>query len=356
MRRSPKRLDRWEGRVRSLLTPCPAAEPRLSRRPAEPVGWAPWRWPAWLWGALLGLGLVVGGIGAAAIAAGPVVLPYDEHFVGMSRTQLETLNPDLLGFMRHDRVSLAGAMVAIGVLYLVAAVWGQREGAPWGRQLLVASGTVGFASFFLFLGFGYFDPLHGTTTAVLFPVFLLAVLRDRPRRPTAGGTTLRDERTRRALAGQVGLTLAGLGLLGGGAVVAWVGTHGVFVPSDLSFLHDRSARLIGADDRLLPLLAHDRAGFGGALVSFAVGLLVLVVRGWRPQAYWVWWSVLASAVIGTGSTLVVHYSVGYVDQLHLAPVYLLDALVVGSLALAAPALLHRRAGRSRATGAAITAR
>ena len=273
-RSAVSRVDRLERHARSLLKASPAAEPRR-RRLTRSIDWRVWHWPGWVWGALLGLGMIVGGIGAAGIAIGPVVLPYDEHFVGRSRSQLEALNPDLFGFMRHDRVSMAGAMVAIGVLYLVAAVWGQREGAPWGRQLLLASGTVGFASFFLFLGFGYFDPLHGTTTAVLFPVFLLAVLRDRPQ-PSAAVPEPRDDRSRRTLVGQVGIALAGVGLLVGGVAISWVGTHGVFVPSDLAFLHDRSARLTGGDARLLPLLAHDRAGFGGALISFAVGLLVLV--------------------------------------------------------------------------------
>ena len=159
---------------------------------------------------------------------------------------------------------------------------------------------------------------------------------------SAGSVELADERSRRTLLGQVGLVLGAFGVLGGGLVIAWVGTHGVFVPSDLAFLHDRSGGLTQGNPRLLPLLAHDRAGFGGALVSFAVGLLVLVTRAWRPGAYWVWVAVFSSALIGTGSTLVVHYSVGYVDQLHLAPVYLLDALVAGSLLLAAPALLRRR--------------
>lgn len=355
--RSGARTALWERRLRTMLPPSPAAVSAPGGQVRRVVGWRPWRWPGWVWGSLLGLGLIVGGVGAAAIAAGPVVLPYDERFVGMSRSSLQALNPDLLGFMRHDRVSLAGAMVAIGVLYLVAAVFGQREGAPWGRQLLLASGAVGFASFFLFLAFGYFDPLHGTTTAVLFPVFLLAVLRDRAPE-TLPTTRPPDERDGRALVGQLGLLLAAVGVLGGGIVIAWVGTHGVFVPSDLGFLHDRSSRLTGAHSRLLPLLAHDRAGFGGALVSFGVGLLVLAVRAWRAGAYWVWSAVLASAVAGTGSTLVVHYSVGYVDQLHLAPVYLLDGLVLTVLVLTAPSLLRgrRRSPRGRRTVASEPAR
>ena len=41
-----------------------------------------------------------------------------------------------------------------------------RRGAAWARQAVVTSAAVGFASFFLFLGFGYFDPLHAYVSVV----------------------------------------------------------------------------------------------------------------------------------------------------------------------------------------------
>ena len=45
----------------------------------------------------------------------------------MSRQQLEGINPRLLAFMTHDRVTLAGTMVTIGVLYLQLSLSGVRE-------------------------------------------------------------------------------------------------------------------------------------------------------------------------------------------------------------------------------------
>ena len=55
-------------------------------------------------------------------------------------------------------------MVSIGVLYTSLAYYGMRSGAHWARQTLMISAAIGFASFFLFLGFGYFDPLHAVVS------------------------------------------------------------------------------------------------------------------------------------------------------------------------------------------------
>src|SRR5439155_14069662 len=62
----------------------------------------------WFWTTLMGAGMFFGSILALLIAATQVVLPYDEAFVGMSREELSRINPRLLAFMAHDRVSLAG--------------------------------------------------------------------------------------------------------------------------------------------------------------------------------------------------------------------------------------------------------
>ena len=72
----------------------------------------------WFWTPLMGAGMLFGSLLALAIAMTRVVLPYDEAFVGMPRHELAAVNPRLLAFMAHDRVSLAGTMVAIGVMYL----------------------------------------------------------------------------------------------------------------------------------------------------------------------------------------------------------------------------------------------
>ena len=179
----------------------------------------PTRWPRdWVWIALLGFGMLIGGCLAWIVAATRVVLPYDEAFVGLSRAELEAVNGRLLAFLAHDRVTLSGTMIAIGVLYAQLAIFPLRGGERWARRAIMISASVGFASFFLFLGFGYFDPLHALVTVLLLPFFLLGLFgpRARPRPavtpglptpgPLVGATAVRRGRgraaARRRLAGR----------------------------------------------------------------------------------------------------------------------------------------------------------
>src|SRR3954454_10312204 len=135
------------------------------------------RWPRdWVWIGLLGFGMLIGGGVAWIVAATRVVLPYDETFVGLSRAELLAVNGRLLAFLAHDRVTFSGTMLAIGLLYARLAVYPMRYGQRWARRTITISGAVGFASFFLFLGFGYFDPLHALVTALLLPFLLLGLL------------------------------------------------------------------------------------------------------------------------------------------------------------------------------------
>ncbi|HEU0251472.1 MAG TPA: hypothetical protein VFR12_00485, partial [Pyrinomonadaceae bacterium] len=129
----------------------------------------------WFWTTLMGAGMMIGGVLALVIAATKVVLPYDEAFLGMTITALTSINPRLLAFMAHDRVTLAGVMVAIGLLYVGFSVFGMRRGLHWARQSVLISAFTGFVSFFLFLGFGYLDTFHAFVTAALLQLLLMGV-------------------------------------------------------------------------------------------------------------------------------------------------------------------------------------
>ncbi|MBK5260705.1 MAG: hypothetical protein JJE51_14035, partial [Thermoanaerobaculia bacterium] len=131
---------------------------------------------SWFWALLLGTAMFGGGLLALVIASTRVVLPYDESLCGMTRDQLASINPRLLPFMAHDRVSLAGTMLSVGLFYIALAWFGIRRGAHWAQVTVIASATIGFFSFFLFLGFGYFDPFHAFVTAILTQFTVLCMV------------------------------------------------------------------------------------------------------------------------------------------------------------------------------------
>src|SRR5262245_19173200 len=97
----PKRIN--EALLYAEARAAPAEAAPEPDRPAE---------RSWFWTALMGAGMLFGSVLALVIAATRVVLHYDEAFVGMTRAELDAVNPRLLAFMAHDRVSLAGTMVA----------------------------------------------------------------------------------------------------------------------------------------------------------------------------------------------------------------------------------------------------
>ena len=170
---------------------------------------------------LLGLGMVIGGVLAWLIAATRVVLPYDEAFVGLTREQLLAANPQLLGFMAHDRVTLAGTMLSIGILYIGLTWWAIQRHQGWAWAAVCTSAAVGFPNFFLFLGFGYFDPLHALVSVLLLPFFIVGILWGHPRgRADYGpaGLGLRNDRAwQLGIFGQLCFVLLGVGLAAGGS-------------------------------------------------------------------------------------------------------------------------------------------
>lgn len=312
------------------------------------VGRDPRRWPAWWWGLWVGIGMICAGLGAAAITLGPVLLWYDRDFLGLDLHQIHSTNHNLVHFLQHDRITMAGTMVATGILYTGLAVGGIRRGWPWARNAFLISGAIAFLTLFYFLGFGFVEPLHIAVTVVLVPMFVLATLRA-PARPQ--WTSMAEgplSQWRRALLGQLLMIITGVGLLAGGAAVSVVGLTRVFVPSDLTFLGATPGDLRAVSSRLLPFIAHDRSGFGGALMAAAVAITLLSAWGWRRGEAWVWRSLASAAVAGFMPPVVVHWKVGYTDFWHLAPVYCGIGLTAAALVLAYPYLCTPSPPRSPA--------
>jgi hypothetical protein len=308
---------------------------------APVVGLDPRRWPAWWWGALVGIGMICGGLVAAAITLGPLLLWYDNDYLGAGSQALDAVNPRLVHFVQHDRITLAGTMVVIGVLYTGLAWGGLRRGWVWARNAYLASGAVGFPTLFYFLGSGFLEPLHVAATLTLFPMFLLAVWK----RPVSRGWTVLPDgpepERHRALIGQLIMIMVGVGLTVGGITISVVGLTSVFVPTDLTFMGTDAHHLHDANPHLVPFIAHDRAGFGGALMAAGVAITLLSAWGWRRGEAWVWWTLMLGAVSGFGPTVLIHLLIGYTSVAHLAPLYLGIGLTATALVLARPYLCRR---------------
>ncbi|MBD0373527.1 MAG: dihydroorotate dehydrogenase [Pyrinomonadaceae bacterium] len=274
----------------------------------------------WFWTTLMGAGMLFGSLLALVIAATKVVLPYDEAFVGMTREALSAVNPRLLAFMAHDRISLAGTMVAIGAMYVGLSVFGIRRGLHWARQAVFVSAFTGFLSFFLFLGFGYLDTFHAFVTGALLQLLLLGVHARLGLYIPGEQADLRGDRAwRLSLWGQFLLVIHGFALLAAGAAISTVGVTQVFVHEDLEFMRTTADALRIANPRLVPLIAHDRATFGGMLLSSGWVFLLPALWGFRRGHRWLWCTLLIAGLAAYSAAIGVHYAVGYMSLMHLLP-------------------------------------
>ncbi len=300
----------------------------------EAVQWLkPWTWQAWVWALWLGIAMICGGIGASIIALGPVVLGYDQDFLGANLDELREINDQLVAFLQHDRITMAGCMMAIGFNDIGFAL-GMRRGWRWARAGFAVAGAVGFPTFFLFLGYRFFDPLHFAVAVGFFPLYLGGVF-GRQADPTwRVPVVIDEEQRRRALLAQLLMVAVAVGVFLSGFVIMSIGLRDVLIPSDRVFLDAEQQVFAEAlDGRLLRFIAHDRAGFGGALASLGAGLLTTTLWGWRWGERSTWIMLAAASIVGFGAALIVHIAVGYTDFVHLLPVYLGMAMLTYILAM-----------------------
>jgi hypothetical protein len=277
---------------------------------------------SWFWAMLMGLAMFVGGLIALAVATTRVVLPYDESLSGLTRAELARINDRLLAFMTHDRVTLAGTMLAVGIQYVGLAVWGLRRGVHWAYASVIASAFAGFLCFFSFLGFGYFDPFHAFVTAVLFQFLLLTMHAHLPpRRQMEPPCLWNDGRWKASQWGQLLFVIHGAVLIVAGLVITKVGMTTVFVHEDLQFMQTSAADLLDAHPQLVPLVVHDRATFGGMLIACGVATFLPALWGFRRGQAWLWWALMLAGNVAYGLTILVHFAVGYDSLMHLIPAY-----------------------------------
>jgi dihydroorotate dehydrogenase len=111
----------------------------------------------------------------------------------------------------------------------------------------------------------------------------------------------------------------------------------VFVPQDLEFMGVTVETLKSINPRLIPLIAHDRAGFGGGLASTGLAILLSVCCGLRPGLRGFWWVFLIAGLVGFATAIGIHPIVGYTSFFHLLPAYLgALAFLVGMAKLHGP--------------------
>jgi hypothetical protein len=112
----------------------------------------------------------------------------------------------------------------------------------------------------------------------------------------------------------------------------------VFVPQDLRFMGLQAADLHAVNARLVPLIAHDRAGFGGGVCS--CGFLVLFSIWCGQPCRSLWQALLFAGIVGFATAIGIHPLIGYTDLVHLAPALAGLAVFIAGIILLRNPMYH----------------
>ncbi|MFD1358945.1 dihydroorotate dehydrogenase [Fictibacillus halophilus] len=293
----------------------------------------------WLSFFFMGLGVFLSGIIALIVGLTQVLLPYDEAFLGMKSEEIIAYNHHLFHFMSHDRICLAGVMISAGFMFMQLSYHGIRKGEHWAKKAFVIAAAIGFLNLFYFIGFGYFDKLHFFYYFIIFPFFIFGLYRSRNMTIGSNGTNLHNSTSwKKSQLGQSMFVISGVCLLSAGIVISIIGMNGVFVPEDLMFFSLTPEQITAFNEKLIPLIAHDRAGFGGALISEGFLLLTIALWGYTEGAKWVWWTLAIGGIPGFVTGVGTHFMIGYDNHFHLSPAYLLFVFYIVGLIYSYPYL------------------
>lgn len=275
---------------------------------------------------LTGIILILSGAFVIAQSLSGHFLPHDVNYLGLDATALSTFNKGTITkFMFHDRISFGGSIIAVGLLYAWLAEFPLKSREPWAWYLFLFSGIIGFGSFLTYLGYGYFDSWHGVATLLLLVVFIAGL--------SKSYSTIKSNRTFQNIfvqkekikiksiysIGKVLLLFSAIGMFLAGMTIMIVGMTTVFVPQDLAYMEITVCGIQEINANLKPLIAHDRAAFGGGLAT--IGLLYFFIIRCADPTVNLWEMLLVSMVVGFTTAIGVHFMIGYTDVTHLFPAY-----------------------------------
>jgi len=272
---------------------------------------------------LFAVGLALAGFFAWFLSAVGDALPHELRFLGMTLDELHRLaGGRVADFMTHDRVAFGGTLIAMAILYLWLIAVPLGRGERWAWWVIAATGSFGFASFVAYVGSGYLDSWHLTAATCLLAVFLpgLAISRrrlvDGPRDERRGSQAWPSWRTIDGLGRRL-VVLTGVGMVVAGTTILALGSIVVFVPQDLIYIGFDRAALDALNPHLVPLISHDRTGFGGGVAT--IGLLILGCLRWGTWSRSLWQALAAAGALGFGAAIGIHGIVGYLDATHVGP-------------------------------------
>ncbi len=288
----------------------------------------------WIWYFLFGLIMLIGGFIALLISLTSIILPYDEYFLNTNKESIIQFNNRILPFMSHDRMTLSGTIMSGGILFMSLARYAIRPGYHWATKASNISAIIGFMAIFFFIGFQYFDWLHALLWLFLLPPFMIGYKKTRKLKRKPSSQNLHNHRYwKNSLIGQLAFIILGFALLTGGILISIIGMTTTFVETDLAYLCISPSQLDQFNSNLIPVISHDRAGFGGSLVS--VGLLVFMISLWgfHQGKKWIWWTLLFGSLPAFITAIGVHMLIGYTDFIHLLPPIVALLFLIGGLVM-----------------------
>lgn len=290
---------------------------------------------------VVAVSLLFSGGFALFLSATGEFLPHDIHYLGMSADDLCGIEScRIVDFMIHDRAAFGGTLMGLGTLYVWLTVFPLSRGEQWAWWVWLISGLAGFASFLSYLGYGYLDTWHGLATGLLLPLFVMGMVRSRRlvTGPMDPGCVIRPggwlARRDRYSLGRAVLLVGAAATAVGGLTILWIGVTDTFVPEDLEFMGLSADQLRAINPRLVPLLAHDRAGFGGGV--FTMGLTTALCLWCGRTTRHLYQAVAVAGVASLTAAIGVHGVVGYTDVGHLLPAMVAALMLAVGLAIAYP--------------------